>query len=356
MSSSHNTFGIIFDIDGVLLKDGLLVPGAKESIQKLHHIKENGEIGEPFVPYVFVTNSGGLPESERALILEKILEVPVSISQIIQSHTPMKSLLHLYEHKRVLVVGKTSERAISLAKSYGFKNILSIQEFSLSHPYLCPSKYKHSHHPTDHSPHKPEIHDETPINAIFVFEEPDDWKESIQIIVDVLRSTDGVLGLDQHPSLCKKNEQVIQLYVGNPDLVYAGQYSLPRFTMGAFMLCVDTLFKEVAGYHINFTYFGKPFQATYRYVESVLNSLLSQRTNNTTTEQIEREESFSTIYCIGDNVLSDIKGANQAGDNYFSILVKTGVFKGDTNDTEIPAKYFCEDVSKKNEFFPHKKK
>jgi ribonucleotide monophosphatase NagD (HAD superfamily) len=41
------------------------------------------------------------------------------------------------------------------------------------------------------------------------------------------------------------------------------------------------------------------------------------------------------FYMIGDNPLSDIKGANDAG--WTSLLTKTGVFKGTGNDEENPA-------------------
>ena len=51
---------------------------------------------------------------------------------------------------------------------------------------------------------------------------------------------------------------------------------------------------------------------------------------------------------IGDNPLADIKGANDAGDHWRSILVKTGVFKssvlGHDNDSNNPADYVFENV------------
>jgi len=55
-------------------------------------------------------------------------------------------------------------------------------------------------------------------------------------------------------------------------------------------------------------------------------------------------EQLKTIYCIGDNPESDIKGANNSGDQYYSILVRTGCWKGGENDTKYPAKKVCNDV------------
>lgn len=48
---------------------------------------------------------------------------------------------------------------------------------------------------------------------------------------------------------------------------------------------------------------------------------------------------------IGDNPDSDIDGANRRGDNWVSILVKTGVFDPKKeNDERHPAKYVVEDM------------
>jgi len=52
---------------------------------------------------------------------------------------------------------------------------------------------------------------------------------------------------------------------------------------------------------------------------------------------------------IGDNPPSDIKGANKAGDEWFSILVRTGIFKGD-NDSQYPANFVCDNVGQAIDF------
>ena len=49
-------------------------------------------------------------------------------------------------------------------------------------------------------------------------------------------------------------------------------------------------------------------------------------------------------YGIGDNPKSDIRGANNAGDHWKSILVRTGVFRGKDNDAEDPADIVLNDV------------
>lgn len=47
---------------------------------------------------------------------------------------------------------------------------------------------------------------------------------------------------------------------------------------------------------------------------------------------------------IGDNPLSDIKGANDYHDNWQSILVRTGVFRGEVNDLKNPADFVANNV------------
>ncbi len=48
---------------------------------------------------------------------------------------------------------------------------------------------------------------------------------------------------------------------------------------------------------------------------------------------------------IGDNPDSDIDGANRRGDNWVSILVRTGVFQSpEANSDRHPAKYVVQDM------------
>ncbi|XP_062015708.1 cardiolipin synthase (CMP-forming) / mitochondrial hydrolase fusion protein-like isoform X2 [Rosa rugosa] len=53
--------------------------------------------------------------------------------------------------------------------------------------------------------------------------------------------------------------------------------------------------------------------------------------------EIAGSHQFKTLYMVGDNPLVDIKGARQAGHPWFSILTRTGVFKGKENHDEFPA-------------------
>ena len=56
------------------------------------------------------------------------------------------------------------------------------------------------------------------------------------------------------------------------------------------------------------------------------------------------KETKLRYYAIGDNPLSDIAGANNAGDDWTSILVKTGVHTSPENDERNPADFMYDNV------------
>ena len=51
-----------------------------------------------------------------------------------------------------------------------------------------------------------------------------------------------------------------------------------------------------------------------------------------------------TIYGVGDNPLTDILGANNAGKHWRSALVRTGMFQGPGNDKANPAHIVEDDI------------
>lgn len=57
---------------------------------------------------------------------------------------------------------------------------------------------------------------------------------------------------------------------------------------------------------------------------------------------------------IGDNPSVDIKGAQQAGRPWFSILTRTGVFRGKENDLEYPADMVVDTVEEAVDFILEK--
>lgn len=66
-------FGLLFDIDGVLVRGRMPIPAAKKSFEKLVDSR-----GQFVVPVVFVTNAGNCLRQTKADQLSHILGVPVS--------------------------------------------------------------------------------------------------------------------------------------------------------------------------------------------------------------------------------------------------------------------------------------
>lgn len=69
----------VFDIDGVLIRGGRVLPEAKQALAAIY---ESGS--QPRFPTCFLTNSGGVTEEHKAQELSEWLDVPVHSSQVPQ--------------------------------------------------------------------------------------------------------------------------------------------------------------------------------------------------------------------------------------------------------------------------------
>lgn len=67
------SFGLLFDIDGVLVRGRTPIPAAKQCFRKL--VDRNGEYK---VPVVFVTNAGNCMRQAKAEHLSHLLDVEVN--------------------------------------------------------------------------------------------------------------------------------------------------------------------------------------------------------------------------------------------------------------------------------------
>lgn len=76
----------------------------------------------------------------------------------------------------------------------------------------------------------------------------------------------------------------------------------------------------------------------FKNVEAVLRQILSSHCDDHFVNKGDIEfNGFKTLYMIGDNPVVDIKGAREAGRPWFSVLTRTGVFRGEGNHIEFPA-------------------
>ncbi|KAG6977227.1 hypothetical protein JG688_00000578 [Phytophthora aleatoria] len=296
-AASSPPFGIAFDIDGVLIRGGHELPKAKRVLQSL---RANN------VPHIFLTNGGGCMEEEKAKKLSSILDLPINPEHMILSHTPMREIAKTYGDKRVLIMG--SHDVWHVAKCYGFKKVVSVEDFLHHHP---------TQYPFVHYEQTPAPHHEEPIEAIIVMHDPINWAPDIQVAVDVL------IGGDPPGSGHPLGKQT-SLFVSNDDFVFSGAYPFPRFAQGAFTRCLKLLYEDLTGRELEVTNYGKPHNVTYNYAERLLNTISGQ------------SEPLKHIYGIGDNPLSDIQGANNAGDEWTSILVRTGIYDGSKDPEHEP--------------------
>ncbi|KAJ5891192.1 CDP-alcohol phosphatidyltransferase [Penicillium subrubescens] len=335
-------FAFAFDIDGVLLRASKPIPGAAESLGLL---KEQG------IPFILLTNGGGKHETERVAEISEKLNVPLDPTHIIQSHSPFAELVKgtdeasALEHKCVLVVGGDGDRCRRVAEQYGFKNVVTPADIFMADPSIWPfSKNFTDYYKTFARPLPKPMDPTDPskglkIDAIFVYNDPRDWALDTQVIMDILLSSNGLMG-----TLSEKNGRTDlpnhgyqqdgqpHLYFSNPDLWWAAAYHLPRLGQGGFREALEGVWAATTGgpskgIELKKTVIGKPHQPTYEFAERQL-----LRNRATTFSGATDLPPLQRVYMVGDNPESDIRGANsyrsEVGSSWQSILVRTGVYSG----------------------------
>uniref|UniRef100_A0A2P2JFH2 Uncharacterized protein n=2 Tax=Rhizophora mucronata TaxID=61149 RepID=A0A2P2JFH2_RHIMU len=167
------------------------------------------------------------------------------------------------------------------------------------------------------------------VKAAFLVSDSVDWSRDIQVLCDILR-TGGLPG--------KEIGDQPHLYFANNDLAYQAAFPSERLGMGAFRIALESVFNRIHPNALNYTSYGKPNPSVFRNAEAVLKQLVSLHDEAYPTDHANAgNHHFKRLYMIGDNPSVDIKGARQAGDPWFSILTRTGVFKGTDNHTEFLA-------------------
>lgn len=380
------SYAFCFDIDGVILRGPDTIPEAVEALKLL-----NGENKYNIkVPSIYVTNGGGKPEAVRAADLSKRLETLITPEQIIQGHTPMKDLVGVYE--TVLVVGGVGNVCRNVAESYGFKNVYTPLDVLKWNPAVSPY---HDLTEEENLCTKDVDFSKVNIDAIMVFADSRNWAADQQIILELLLSKNGVMGTQS-----KTFDEGPQIYFAHSDFIWATNYKLSRYGMGALQVSIAALYREHTGKELKVNRFGKPQQGTFQFANKVLTKwregvldehikkLLINDPNadeadiliNEDGEEIinqsklelgaydfeddEDDVNFkaglkvgdvinekitlqlppaSTVYFVGDTPESDIRFANSHDDLWFSILVKTGVYQEGTVPKYKP-KHLCDNV------------
>ncbi len=213
---TNSTFGVVFDVDGVLLRGKTPIPGAREVLQDL---KAND------IPFAIMTNGGGYPEEKKAQQVSDILGVPISTELLCMSHTPMRTLVDKHRDDLVLAVGKDCYDLNAVMKNYGFKNVVTVGELHNHFPTMYPDIKLEA------LPHEGRF-DREAFGAVFVLIDPIYWGRELQIVMDVLCAQEGRLGkngLKQH----------VPLYSACSDFQYVGEFHLPRYGAGAFRAVME---------------------------------------------------------------------------------------------------------------------
>ncbi|VDO04493.1 unnamed protein product [Rodentolepis nana] len=287
------SFGLLFDIDGVLMRGSTPIKEAFEAMDLL-----KGRNGKLRVPIAFVTNACGDIKSKSEQ-LSSIFKIDASLlkcspqihlsrklnsilflepEQVIFAPSPFQSFTNWHD-KRVLVVGQGDMKKI--AEGLGFKYVYTMEQVAEAWPLLDM---------VNHENRKIVV-------TIVLMGEPTQWETYLQLLIDLLL-TNGKP--DHKPETSPENH--LPVLACNMDLLYMGQACMPRFGHGAFLVCLESLYERVSGYPLKYTALvGKPSEITYRFSEHTLSK---------TAKRLGISRPLRKIYFFGDNPEVDILGAN----------------------------------------------
>ncbi|PNF35572.1 Haloacid dehalogenase-like hydrolase domain-containing 5 [Cryptotermes secundus] len=246
-------FGLLFDIDGVIVRGKKVLPSALASFKRL--IDSEGKFR---VPTVFVTNAGNVMRHEKAEQLSSWLEIEVDEEQVVMAHSPLR-MFQQYHNKCVLISGQGP--IVEIAKNIGFKKIITIDQMRNTFPVLDAVDHKRRISvPCTFEQYFPRI------EVIILFGEPVRWETALQLLVDTLM-TDGV---PAHPTPHLVYPH-IPLLACNMDLQWMAEARMPRFGHGAFLLCLENLYKKITGHNLIYTaLIGKPSEITYHHAHHMV--------------------------------------------------------------------------------------
>uniref|UniRef100_A0A8C5X6L7 Cat eye syndrome critical region protein 5 n=1 Tax=Malurus cyaneus samueli TaxID=2593467 RepID=A0A8C5X6L7_9PASS len=261
------SFGFLFDIDGVLVRGKTPIPAAKRAFQKLVNSQ-----GQFLVPVVFVTNAGNCLRQKKADQLSHLLGI--SQDQVMMSHSPLR-MFKRYHEKCVLVSGQGP--LLDIAQDLGFCQPITIDTLREKRPLLDA---------VDHD-RRPSILVSAHFSVV-LFGEPVRWETSLQLIIDVLLTS----GYPGNP-YGQENYPHIPVLACNMDLM---------FGHGTFMVCLENIYKKITGKELKYeALMGKPSRLTYQYAEHLIRAQALQRS---------WEQPILTLYAVGDNLMTDVYGAN----------------------------------------------
>ncbi|KAH7316154.1 hypothetical protein KP509_21G080400 [Ceratopteris richardii] len=234
-----------------------------------------------------------------------------------------------FESANVLAIGKGEP--CTVMSSYGYRNVVSMEEYVEHFKDIDPlAKYKKWSTNNDIRKNTKNVYSSNKaIDAVFVVSDPVDWGRDIQVLCDVLRS-------GGYPGRSAGNQPY--LYFAADDLEYQAAFPVERLGMGAFRIALESIYNGISKTPLVYTSFGKPSVPVFRGSEIALLKLAE------IVKPDVKHGNFARLYMIGDNPYTDILGAKQAGAPWFSILTRTGCFKGEDNHDQYKADLVVDDV------------
>ncbi|KJA20792.1 hypothetical protein HYPSUDRAFT_42887 [Hypholoma sublateritium FD-334 SS-4] len=280
------------------------------------------------IPYILLTNGGGVAEHDRCKKLSTQLGIPINPQQYCQAHTILKKFSNEYSDKNVLVMGGKLDAVRQVAQGYGYHKAYTTLDVLVWNPSVWPF---HTLSDAEKATTQAVDFSKTPISAIFVYHDPRNWALDIQVACDVIQS-EGIIGGPYVP--LDKQKKPVDLIFCNPDLIWKADFDRPRIGQGGFKVAFQAVFKALTGAEYPHVQYGKPSTETYRYASEVLQGWIHTLYGP--------GNDAPHLYMVGDNPESDIAGANAA--KWSSILVNTGVYDPTQGSpTHLPTHY-AEDV------------
>uniref|UniRef100_A0A672PYW0 Cat eye syndrome critical region protein 5 homolog n=1 Tax=Sinocyclocheilus grahami TaxID=75366 RepID=A0A672PYW0_SINGR len=137
----------------------------------------------------------------------------------------------------------------------------------------------------------------SPVLAVVLFGEPIRWETNLQLIIDVLL-TNGNLSNAYETTLSAH----LPLLACNMDLMWMAEAHSARFGHGTFMVCLENIYKKITGKDLKYeALMGKPSELTYHFAEFLIREQAAER---------GWRAPIRSLYAIGDNLMTDIYGAN----------------------------------------------
>lgn len=226
----------------------------------------------------------------------------------------------------VLVIGGEGEKCRQVAEGYGFKDVVTPGDIIKHNSATTPFRKLT---PEEHANSRERDFTDVVIDAVFVFADSRDWAGDIQIMLDLAMSQGGRLG-----TRCETFDQGPPFYFSHNDVVWSAAHEHVRLGMGALRRMFEVTFRDLTGGKgkLRTHAFGKPQVSTFEFA-----SRLMTQWRNTEHGLVAPP---STVYFVGDTPESDIRGTNavneQANNDWYSILVKTGVYQDGTEPAYKP--------------------